>query len=175
MLKEAFFITQAHLTIGLLLSPYSGFPQVVYAVSYMYYSLIGTFLTVFIGWIVSWMTGSRDDAYDSNLLHPVIYKLSLLIPGRDRHYTNYIEREIKSNKSSNIVIEHDNLAFEMKSENECEKSKNLHNSSTDTTMISNGIMHSILEPEADNDNLNVLGLSNESYRKLDEEDHNVSR
>lgn len=112
----------------------------------MYYSLIGTFLTVFIGWLVSWMTASPDDAYDSNLLHPAIYKLSLWMPGPERQYTNHKkkvprtlkEKIIKPNESGKIVMEHANLVFEMRSENENVNSK-----------FVNGIIQPILEPEAD--------------------------
>lgn len=41
----------------------------------MYYSLLGTVITVLVGYIVSICTQSPDDAYDSNLIHPTIYKL----------------------------------------------------------------------------------------------------
>lgn len=40
----------------------------------MYYSLLGTILTIVIGYIVSICTQSSDDAYDFNLIHPTIYK-----------------------------------------------------------------------------------------------------
>lgn len=45
-----------------------------YSISYMYYSLIGTIMTVLIGYMVSICTQSSEDAYDHNLIHPVIYK-----------------------------------------------------------------------------------------------------
>lgn len=46
-----------------------------YSVSYMYYSLLGTVITVVIGYVVSICTQSEDDAYDYNLIHPTIYRL----------------------------------------------------------------------------------------------------
>lgn len=41
----------------------------------MYYSLLGTVITVVVGYIVSICTQSADDAYDYNLIHPMIYKI----------------------------------------------------------------------------------------------------
>ncbi|XP_049536932.1 sodium-coupled monocarboxylate transporter 1 isoform X1 [Anopheles darlingi] len=67
-------------------TPGLGFPQSLYSVSYMYYSLIGTFLTVAIGALVSVLTSHDDDAYDRKLLHPVAYYCSRLFPGKERRY-----------------------------------------------------------------------------------------
>lgn len=40
--------------------------------SYMYYSVFGSFVTVFVGCIVSLMTSS--ESYDSSLVHPMMSK-----------------------------------------------------------------------------------------------------
>ncbi|XP_073818460.1 sodium/iodide cotransporter [Musca autumnalis] len=49
--------------------------QHMYSISYMYYSLIGTALTVLIGYIVSYLTQDPKDAYDAKLLHPAVFHL----------------------------------------------------------------------------------------------------
>ncbi|XP_061386173.1 sodium/iodide cotransporter [Musca vetustissima] len=49
--------------------------QHMYAISYMYYSLIGTALTVLIGYIASYLTQDPKDAYDGKLLHPTVLRL----------------------------------------------------------------------------------------------------
>uniref|UniRef100_A0A1I8Q3V8 Sodium/solute symporter n=1 Tax=Stomoxys calcitrans TaxID=35570 RepID=A0A1I8Q3V8_STOCA len=48
--------------------------QYMYGISYMYYSLIGTALTVLIGYIVSLLTQDPKDAYDAKLLHPAVLR-----------------------------------------------------------------------------------------------------
>ncbi|XP_075163177.1 sodium-coupled monocarboxylate transporter 2 [Haematobia irritans] len=48
--------------------------QYMYSISYMYYSLIGTALTVLIGYIGSFLTQDPKDAYDAKLLHPVVFR-----------------------------------------------------------------------------------------------------
>lgn len=53
---------------------------------------------MFFGWIASLITSSEEDAYDSILLHPKIYQLSLLFPGKKRTYTTEI-RDLISEKS----------------------------------------------------------------------------
>lgn len=40
----------------------------------MYYSLIGTALTVLIGTLISCLTQHSDDEYDAKLLHPIIFR-----------------------------------------------------------------------------------------------------
>ncbi|XP_058981283.1 sodium-coupled monocarboxylate transporter 1 [Musca domestica] len=49
--------------------------QHMYSISYMYYSLIGTALTVLIGYIASYLTQDPKDAYDAKLLHPAVLRL----------------------------------------------------------------------------------------------------
>lgn len=41
----------------------------------MYYSVIGTLVTVIVGTLISWATSSDSDVYDEKLLHPVILKI----------------------------------------------------------------------------------------------------
>ncbi|XP_035775466.1 sodium-coupled monocarboxylate transporter 1-like isoform X2 [Anopheles albimanus] len=105
-----------------------GFPQSLYSVSYMYYSLIGTFLTVAIGVIVSVLTSHDDDAYDRKLLHPVAYYCSSLFPGKERRYITNPDIRPKEEKQPKAAgpdqpkkvpieeLERDNLGFDTVSE-----------------------------------------------------------
>lgn len=59
----------------------------VYAITYMYYALIGSMSTVTVGILVSLLTAdSEEDAYPDHLLHPFVLKLSRLAPGKPRLY-----------------------------------------------------------------------------------------
>lgn len=59
----------------------------LYSITYMYYSLIGCGITVLLGIIVSYITGtSPEDAYDEKLIHPLALKISKLFPGPPRRY-----------------------------------------------------------------------------------------
>lgn len=77
----------------------------------MYYSLLGTLITVIVGIIVSYATQSPDDAYESKLIHPLFLRISRWLPGKSRYYTDLepptkiIPKEI-----------HDNYAFEIQQE-----------------------------------------------------------
>jgi solute carrier family 5 (sodium-coupled monocarboxylate transporter), member 8/12 len=51
------------------------FPENIYAISYMWYSVIGTFITVFVGTLVSFMTISKSDKTDLKFVHPWIQKI----------------------------------------------------------------------------------------------------
>lgn len=95
------------------------FPESLYSVSYMYYSLIGTFITVIVGTVISYITAHRDDAYDSKLLHPMIYKLSRVIPGKERRYITNPDIRPKVHKDRKLPIdklEQHNLGFDSKPE-----------------------------------------------------------
>ncbi|XP_023177962.1 sodium-coupled monocarboxylate transporter 2 [Drosophila hydei] len=48
--------------------------ETFYSISFMYYSLIGTALTVLIGTLISCLTQHSDDEYDAKLLHPIIFR-----------------------------------------------------------------------------------------------------
>lgn len=85
--------------------------QKVYSVSYMYYSLIGTAITVIIGVLVSYATQNKEDNYDSNLLHPLIFKWSQCFSGEKPYYVRKNPPE-NSNPRRNRVQEHDNPGFE---------------------------------------------------------------
>jgi sodium-coupled monocarboxylate transporter 8/12 len=58
----------------------------LYSVTYMYYSLIGCFISILIGWTVSYFTGSESDLYDQELIHPVARKMANFFPGKKRRY-----------------------------------------------------------------------------------------
>ncbi|XP_062535647.1 sodium-coupled monocarboxylate transporter 1-like isoform X3 [Armigeres subalbatus] len=88
------------------------FPENLYSISYMYYSLIGTFLTVTIGILVSYLTQNRDDAYDHKLLHPAVYRLSRMLPGKPRRYVNNPDIRPKHAPATSKKIPLDNPAFE---------------------------------------------------------------
>jgi hypothetical protein len=83
----------------------------------MYYSLIGTFITLIVGIIVSYATASKDDAYESKLLHPVIYRFSQWLPGKDRFFSDCPKMCDSNDKLKNRTLEHqDNFAFELNNE-----------------------------------------------------------
>lgn len=52
----------------------------------MYWSIIGTFVTVFVGTTVSYFTASKDDTYEAKLLHPLIVKCLNFMPGQPREF-----------------------------------------------------------------------------------------
>ncbi|XP_075986730.1 sodium-coupled monocarboxylate transporter 1 [Anticarsia gemmatalis] len=62
--------------------------QQIYAVSYMWYAVIGTLICVTLGIIIGLITGSEKDAFDENLLHPLVAKLCKKLPGPKRTFTN---------------------------------------------------------------------------------------
>lgn len=82
----------------------------------MYWSIIGTFATVIVGIVVSWLTASKEDIYDSKLLFKLALKLSQYLPGKDRQY-----KDLPIKTTSGLVkdlkvtfpAEKDNLAFEI--------------------------------------------------------------
>lgn len=89
-----------------------GFPQNIYAISYMYYSLIGTLITVIVGILVSYLTRTKNDAYDSKLLHPFVYKMYSMLPGTDKYFT---DKSDKKDSLSNVnITEQFNKGFESK-------------------------------------------------------------
>lgn len=94
-----------------------GFPQNVFKVSYMYYSLFGTLITVFVGMIVSLMTLSKADAYDSKFIHPIVYRMAKWFPGYERLFsTEHPSTDIKNSSLKEPVEQHFNPAFDTKSE-----------------------------------------------------------
>ncbi|XP_021939076.1 LOW QUALITY PROTEIN: sodium-coupled monocarboxylate transporter 2 [Zootermopsis nevadensis] len=86
--------------------PENGLIQ-LYSITYMYYSLIGCGITVLLGIVVSYITGtSPEDAYDEKLIHPLALKISLLFPGRPRRYVqDKTTSPDKFNNSSSEVLQ----------------------------------------------------------------------
>lgn len=52
----------------------------------MYWSIIGTFITVFVGTLISYFTSSKEDTYEAKLLHPMIVKCLNFMPGEPREF-----------------------------------------------------------------------------------------
>lgn len=85
--------------------------------TYMYYALLGTFITVFFGIVVSLIwPATEDEIYDENLLHPFILRMSKKFPGKPRKYltresiiSTTLTKETKQKEGKEV----DNLAFEM--------------------------------------------------------------
>lgn len=105
----------------------------IFSISYMYYAFFGTTITVFVGIIVSLITQSESDAYDSKYVHPAVYKITKLIPGYDHLFSD--ERQPIQIKNSTLkesleieVQPQVNLAFDMKSEQIEENSSQLFKS-----------------------------------------------
>ncbi|XP_055590120.1 sodium-coupled monocarboxylate transporter 1 isoform X2 [Uranotaenia lowii] len=145
----------------------SQFPESLYAVSYMYYSLIGTFITVVVGTLVSYLTHHSDDAYDHKLLHPAVYRLSKMLPGKERRYVPNpsIKPKIPSDDQCKVPIdklEQDNAAFDGKNEGLEEKQP-----SADVFVVN--LTNDLKKAESDRTAINSSRSPNELYRKLDEE------
>lgn len=81
----------------------------------MYYSLLGTGITVFVGIFISYLTQSRDDAYDSTLIHPLFLRISRWFPGKPRYYTDIDSLQAKDPQTPTKEV-HDNYAFEVQQE-----------------------------------------------------------
>ncbi|XP_055615923.1 sodium-coupled monocarboxylate transporter 1 isoform X2 [Toxorhynchites rutilus septentrionalis] len=140
----------------------SQFLTSIYSVSYMYYSLIGTFLTVIIGTVVSYLTSSRDDAYDHKLLHPFVYRLSHLLPGRSRRYVDNPDIRPRARSGakapSSDKLEYDNPVFEASRESV---------TSTKKSPLDPGVfIVNMVDGQKSN---GVTITPSETYRKLSEE------
>ncbi|CAG9806281.1 unnamed protein product [Chironomus riparius] len=98
-------------------APFKDLLNEIFSISYMYYSFIGTCITVVIGSIVSLLTMSKADAYDSKYIHPFVFKLAKIFPGHSYLFSDghQLTDSLKKN-SSNVIVEHDNLAFDIKNE-----------------------------------------------------------
>jgi solute carrier family 5 (sodium-coupled monocarboxylate transporter), member 8/12 len=99
-------------------SDYSQFPQNIFTISYMYYSLFGTTITVLVGIIVSLLTRSESDAYDSKYIHPVVYRMAKWFPGSEKLFTNDQTEatDIRTSSLKEPIEQHYNSAFDIKSE-----------------------------------------------------------
>lgn len=51
-------------------------PSSVFAFTYMYYSVLGTVITIAVGTLVSFATRSDSDQYETRLLHPFVLRLA---------------------------------------------------------------------------------------------------
>jgi len=94
---------------------YSHFPQNIFAVSYMYYSLFGTLITVLVGMIVSLLTRSKADAYDAKYIHPAVYRFTKLFSGSESLFSDEkLTSDIKTSslKETKPPMEQVNAAFE---------------------------------------------------------------
>jgi Na+/proline symporter len=79
----------------------------LYSITYMYYSLIGCGITILLGIVVSYITGTMpEDAYDEKLIHPLAMKISKLFPGPPRRYVqDKITSPDRFNSSSSEVLQ----------------------------------------------------------------------
>jgi solute carrier family 5 (sodium-coupled monocarboxylate transporter), member 8/12 len=106
-------------TITKSFSDYS-FPENIYAISYMWYSVFGTLLTVFIGTFVSLLTRSDADSYDSKFIHPAVYKITRFFKGSEKLFSNeqINSSEIKNSslREQNEIEQHDNKGFNAEGE-----------------------------------------------------------
>jgi solute carrier family 5 (sodium-coupled monocarboxylate transporter), member 8/12 len=95
----------------------SSFPQNVFAISYMYYSLFGTMITVLVGMVVSLLTLSEADAYDSKYIHPMVYRMVKWFPSSEKLFsTEHAGTDIKNSSLKEPIEQHFNAAFDCKSE-----------------------------------------------------------
>lgn len=96
----------------------SQFPQNIFSISYMYYSLFGTLITVGVGIVVSLCTLSDADSYDSKYIHPVVYRLAKLFPKSESLFSNdqMESTDIKNSSLKEPIEQHFNPAFDIKSE-----------------------------------------------------------
>lgn len=95
----------------------SQFPESVFKISYMYYSLFGTCITVVVGMIVSLLTRSESDAYDSKYIHPAIYRITKMFPGSEKLFSSeHSAIDIKNSSLKEPIEQHFNSAFDSKSE-----------------------------------------------------------
>lgn len=94
-----------------------------YSITYMYWSIIGTFVTVFVGTTVSFFTASKDDTYEAKLLHPLIVKCLNFMPGEPREFKQPPPLNLSSTTvdQDTVTVEvvldkptngHDNFAYE---------------------------------------------------------------
>ncbi|XP_037029311.1 sodium-coupled monocarboxylate transporter 1 [Bradysia coprophila] len=88
----------------------------VFGMSYMYYSALGTFVTIFVACIVSKLTYNKEEQCDDKLLNPAVIKLR-----------NYFYKKSQSDVEQNKVNEHDNLGYEIESDTNANSTKATNN------------------------------------------------
>lgn len=96
----------------------------LYSITYMYYSILGCFITVLVGWAVSCFTASESDQYDEELIHPWARKMADLFPGKKRQYYSKdllaeSKEKVKRN-SSNAVNVAENVVTRQSSKRDLE-------------------------------------------------------
>lgn len=137
----------------------SQFPQNVFAISYMYYSLFGTLITVLVGMLVSLLTQSEDDAYDAKFIHPVVYRMAKWFPRSQKLFSKEPSTEIKKNSLKEPTEQHYNDGFDTSSE---EIGQNSQCSKHDDKSAVNFKSNIIYKTELDIPKL-------ENYKKLSED------
>lgn len=77
----------------------------IYGVTYMYYALIGSLSTIIVGIVVSLLTAdSKEDAYEEHLLHPLVLKLSKMMPGKPRLFAPSSCYNNENNNANGTVV-----------------------------------------------------------------------
>lgn len=90
---------------SILLLLRSTYVETLFGMTYMYYAVLGTFVTLIVAIIVSYFTASEEDAFDENLLHPWVMKLRHWFNGTSpAARTEDIERNIESNVNNAYEI-----------------------------------------------------------------------
>ncbi|XP_014254450.1 sodium-coupled monocarboxylate transporter 1 [Cimex lectularius] len=74
----------------------------LYSMTYMYYSLIGTVITVLFGTILSYITASEEDCYDEKLVHPWARKLYKWLPGKQKCFVNLEQSSTETISSDKV-------------------------------------------------------------------------
>lgn len=87
------------------------FPKNILLVSYMYYVVFGTIITVVLGIFISLITRSSDDVYDSKLIHPGVYKLTTYLPCCDKLFTK--TKTFTDDLPCGSCVASTNMAFDM--------------------------------------------------------------
>lgn len=77
----------------------------MYAVSYMWYAVIGTVTCITVGFIVGALTGKETDKFDERLLHPVVAKLYRKMPGAKRTYSVEKSEEKESSVKTEVTVD----------------------------------------------------------------------
>ncbi|KOB64367.1 Sodium/solute symporter, partial [Operophtera brumata] len=80
----------------------------MYAISYMWYAVIGTLTCVIIGVIVGALTGKESDKFDEKLLHPAVARIYRKMPGAKRTYsTEKTDNEKESSVKTEVTVADD--------------------------------------------------------------------
>lgn len=119
----------------------SDFPQNIFSISYMYYSLFGTLITVLIGAIVSLLTLSEADAYDSKYIHPGVYRIAKWFPGAEKLFKENPATDIKKSIVKEPVEQHFNSAFDTKSEDIKPTVKNVKEEEANASNLKSNIIY----------------------------------